>query len=906
MKCSGRTHRLVLAVAIGAVLVAGAAQAATEQGSAASPQSAQVPPSTSSGETGSNAVKQKSKKAASKETMQELQTIQVVGIRASLESAEERKRYAPQIMESIVAQNIGKLPDTNAADALERITGVQATQDEGEGSTITIRGLTQVETQLNGNTIFTASGGRSLNFEDIPAGLLAGIDVYKTPTAEQIEGGVGGIINLRTHEPFDFDGPKLELSVGGNYASIADKTKPLFSGLASDVWNTSAGKFGALLAVSYQDRPYAQKYTELNPTDILPNVDVAAGHDVPGSGTLVYPPGIYYEYSYGHRRRIGVNGALQWQPREDLQLYANMYLARFKSVGNFNSVYVDSSVGDQLNLGNLYQGTSTLQQFTTFPGTSDMASGVFGNANVDPQSFIEDFTDKTNNFSVGVKWHPGSLTIDANVQYARGTHSAPYDELDLIGVAPSFSMNMTQKKPVVQYTGINLSDPASFTYEDFIWDMQDNTGTLKSFRVDGAYRTGNLFFNQVKFGYRYGDRTASNQANSLFFDSPVSGTNLFGMPASTIPGLVFDQKTAIGDAAMPDADTLRNIAGMFNTFNLGPVPGGSPLEAFNIDERIDAAYVEGIFSTGGRIPVDANLGVRFVRTSDRLTGVLSTNGNAVPLVKNNAYNDALPSLNLTAHLTDSLQLRFAASDTMARPDFSQLSPSVFLDGLQHTGTAGNPDLKPMKARGYDLALAQYFPHGGYIFGDVFYKRIANSIANTVEQQTFPSGQYEIQQPINANSGNLKGVEIGYQQFFRSLPGWMSGFGLQVNYTYAKSSLNGVLPGFKVSLPDLSKNSYNLILLYDHHNLWARVAYNWRSGFYEGNRASALGTIPIFAQPYGIIDASVGYNFTQHIAVALDGVNLNNAKRTSYYLRPTLPDELFLNDRRVEATLRVTF
>src|SRR5699024_5621787 len=117
-------------------------------------------------------------------------------------------------------------------------------QDQGEGSTITIRGLTQIETQLNGNTVFTASGSRTLNFEDIPAGLLAGADVYKTPTASQIEGGIGGIINLRTHKPFDFKGFKASASIGATYASIESKTKPKISGLISDTWDTSAGKIG--------------------------------------------------------------------------------------------------------------------------------------------------------------------------------------------------------------------------------------------------------------------------------------------------------------------------------------------------------------------------------------------------------------------------------------------------------------------------------------------------------------------------------------------------------------------------------------------------------------------------------------------------------------------------------------
>lgn len=844
--------------------------------------------------------------AVAKGQPKELQTIQVVGIRASLESAEARKRYAPQIMESIVAQNIGKLPDTNAADALERITGVQATQDEGEGSTITIRGLTQIETLLNGDSVFTASGGRTLNFEDIPAGLLAGIDVYKSPMADQIEGGIGGTINLRTHEPFDFDGFKSEVSVGGMYGSLAGRTKPMFSGLISNEWNTSVGKVGALLAVSYQDRPYAQNYTELNPTDTVPGIDVSSGQYKPGGGTLVYPPGIYYEYSYGDRRRIGINGALQWQPTDHLQLYANTYLARFRSIGNYNAVYVDSSVAGSFNLGNLYDGTSTLQNFTTFPGTSDLKTGTFGDANVDPQSFNQDFTDKTNNFSLGGKWHDGAFRLNTEVQYARGTHNAPYDELDLIGVAPRFTMNVAPKLPVIGYGGLNLSNPENFTYEDFIWDMQRNTGTMKSFKTDATWQTGNLFLDQIKFGYRFADRTASNQANSLFFDTPTDGPDIFGLPATTIPGLVYNQPTAIGYAAMPDAQTLRDTAAMFKDFNLGPVPGGSPLEAFNIDEKTNAGYLEGDFSTGGSIPIDGDLGVRFVHTQDVVNGVMSTDSSTLPLTKTHSYNDALPSLNMTAYLTNDLQLRFAASETMARPDFSQLSPSVFLDGLQHTGTAGNPDLKPMKARGYDLALGDYFSRDSYVFGDIFYKKVSGFIADTVNMQTFGGSEYEIQTPVNAQAGILKGTELGYQQFFHMLPGWLGGFGIQANYTYVKSSLNGLLPGYDVSLPDLSKNSYNLVLLYDYGKFWARLAYNWRSGFYEQSRASALGTIPIFAEPYGILDASFGYDFTKHIALSVDAVNVNNAKQTSYYIRDTLPDELTWNDRRVEAMLRISF
>jgi TonB-dependent receptor len=203
-------------------------------------------------------------------------------------------------------------------------------------------------------------------------------------------------------------------------------------------------------------------------------------------------------------------------------------------------------------------------------------------------------------------------------------------------------------------------------------------------------------------------------------------------------------------------------------------------------------------------------------------------------------------------------------------------------------------------------LAWYFNEGSYVFGDVFYKKINDSIANTEALETFNGQTYRIQMPTNANKGMLRGIELGYQQFFRNLPGWLSGFGLKANYTYVDSSVNGILPDFQTSLPDLSKNSYNLILLYDSDHFWARVAWNWRSSFFAFTRASALGTVPIYDNGYGILDASVGYNFTPHVSVSLNGVNLSDTRRTSYYLRSTLPNEMFQNARRVQANLRVTF
>jgi len=188
-----------------------------------------------------------------------LDDILVVGKRAGLVSAQEIKRDKMEIVDSVVADDINKLPDINVTDALSRITGVQILRDRGEGAGVAIRGLTQMETLLNGREVFTAGSGRTLDFADIPSEMLGGIDVYKTSSANHIEGGVGGTIDLRTHRPFDFDGRQLLGSARVIHGDLADKEEPQFSTLLSDRWKTeSFGEFGALVNFAYQRRAWRE------------------------------------------------------------------------------------------------------------------------------------------------------------------------------------------------------------------------------------------------------------------------------------------------------------------------------------------------------------------------------------------------------------------------------------------------------------------------------------------------------------------------------------------------------------------------------------------------------------------------------------------------------------------------
>ena len=185
-----------------------------------------------------------------------LEEVIVTGIRGSLTKALDMKRENTQIVDSIVAEDIGKFPDNNVVEALQRVSGVQVTdRGAGEVNTVSIRGLTDVTTTVNGRQIFTSTG-RSVALADIPASLLAGVDVYKTRSASQIESGIAGQVDIKTQRPFNFDGSKVVVAARGTYQEQAEKTDPNLSALFSNRWETSAGEFGALLNVSFAQTNY--------------------------------------------------------------------------------------------------------------------------------------------------------------------------------------------------------------------------------------------------------------------------------------------------------------------------------------------------------------------------------------------------------------------------------------------------------------------------------------------------------------------------------------------------------------------------------------------------------------------------------------------------------------------------
>lgn len=841
---------------------------------------------------------------------QPLTEVVVTGIRASLQSAQEIKRDADTVVDSIVADDIGKLPDVNATEALQRITGIQIGRDLGEGggtvsiggsavnSGIEIRGLPQVETTLNGREVFTATGSRVLNFEDVPSNLLAGIDVYKDPTADLLAGGIGGTVDLRTRKPFDFKGLELEASAAERYADLSGRTKPEVTALASDRFETGIGEIGALVSFAYQDRAYRGYQAGQNGYNVSTDV-------TPGESVLV-PNGTFNTLTDGERKRTGLDAVLQWQPSADLLVYGEYSSQEFDASQDQYSFY---SVGNfaASNPPNLVPGSVSV-----FPGTLDGNSATYTNATFYDYNSYRDVTDVNRQYAVNAKWNPGRLTLIGDISYTTATEILLNPTLAPQATVPTLSQSIAEGAvPVTTIGGANLNSINTYNGALFTDSQNYYSGDEKAFKVDLSYDLGQGFFRRASAGVRYADRTLDFVAYRTASGVSVSEGALQANPQLFGPmpfGSFFNASPPVQPSvlAVNLGQLQNNIAGVEQELGVAGTTTISPGADYSAVEKNTAGYVRIDFAADIGIPIDGNIGIRLVKDADYLTGFAPAyNGNTLtgfnPLTYSSSETDPLPSLNLRFKLTDNLQARLAASKVVTYPDPGQLAPSYNILATSQAVSGGNPDLRSTKADQVDGTLEWYFAKSAALEGAVFYKKISDFVFTEVVPNVVIDGlNYNLTEPLNGSDGSIRGAEVGYQQFFDFLPGLWSGLGVQANYTYIDAVSPTSVAGVTTTLPGLSKNSYNLIGIYEKGPVSARLAYNWRSQFYQtvySGATAALAANPIFFRGYGWLDASITYAVTEQLSLYAQGSNLLRTQLRTIYGVNTVPDTEEIDDRQ---------
>lgn len=784
------------------------------------------------------------------QTDEQLEEIVVKGQRASIQSAQAIKRDADTIVDSIVADDIGKLPDRSVTETLQRVPGVtidhfmslgDPEHFSAEGSGVAVRGLTQVRSELNGRDSFSANGGRSLSFEDVPAELMAGVDVYKNPSADMIEGGLGGTVNLRTRMPFDSDGQVISGSVSANYGDFIEEVNPSYSALYSNRWDTSAGEFGFLVDVAFSE--ISTRTDGIFTRPFFPRDDIAG---LEGQ-TVQVPRGADWRSMEFNRERLGTYAALQWRPTDEMEFYLQGFRSSYDMRWDEDAIFV--------------QNDAYATQPTAGTSFNVDANGVFQSGSLSQPAGIPFGADVrvsnresvTTDFSGGFKWNPtDQLEVSTDVQYTKATTES-LDATIATGIdLPYIDIDLTGERPQINANSDYLADPANYYWGFTQPFIEDNEGDQFAWRGDIKYDfAGDSFLRYAKSGLRYTDRQATNVNSGYHWQAvfqpwmagwklpagepmpPVADPSQMSLNEfenffrgdALLPGNVYAPSSELIDGYPESFDQLHADASEYYLCCDDYVPANitDPSRLNEQEEQTSAAY----FTLGFGIddlamPIDGNIGVRVVRTENVASGMLRYPETVVlaedgvtesqpwyrepeDLAAENAYTNVLPSLNVRMAITDDLFLRFAASKGIARPAFGQMQAYqtlnagkpegvpddefVPLDDFVLTSSSGsNPLLEPMEATQFDVSLEWYFNDaGGMVHANAFTKQIDGLIRNETILEEHGGWDYTVTRPVNTGTADISGLEVGWSQFFDFLPEPFDGLGMQANYTYIDSS-----------------------------------------------------------------------------------------------------------------------
>jgi len=859
----------------------------------------------------------------------------VTGIRASLEASIEAKRQSSVIADIISAEDIGKFPDKNVAEALQRVPGIVINREFGEGERVSLRGTAPnlTKTLVNGHGIATAdwfildqqAATRSFNYLTLPAEIVGQLDVYKSPQADVEEGGIGGTINVHTRHPLDLPRWSINAAAQAVYSERSDKFDPQASGLIS--WKNDAGTFGVLVGGVYQKRRIRRDGAEVLGYQAGPaNVGGAQIPSLIGSALFQQ-----------ERERYGGNVELQFKPTDNLEIVATGLYSRFNA-SNFNQNFM--AWGSNALGGGGTVTNATVVDDTVVKGTVTSRPAFDANGNRTDRAIVYDAIYRD---AFAETWSgdldltytfegEGVLHLKGGLTRARGkTANQPFYE----GGAPgSFTFDITGRVPQVSFTGADPTVPNSLNFDFSSLHQVGNTDKEKYAYVDFEQPVGGPI-SSIKVGGKYTD----HDRNAYFWATTYGG---FYLPlVSTGCGGRPCQSADFAGGSLPD-DFLSNLAlpgTLTNYFNvdtgkLQAILNGQPAETrarvlnppenYSINEKTYGGYIMVKVGEPQVQGFHANIGLRMIHTEQtsrgNQLGVPATTPGAIdnpfgtymPITVKREYTDFLPAVNVWFDLTEQLIFRLGAGRSIARPDYTDIVPRVSLNPGSLTGDGGDPNVQRYESDDYNASL-EWYPDRETIFAAaLYYKNIASYIVNRTDQEIFPvqtgtpnlarcslvnAGQqlynclFDINRRSNGSGGSNFGVEL---QASRRIWG---PFGAVVNYTYsdAKSDSGDPIPGN-------SKHSLNLTGYFENDWLSLRASYNYRSAFFINiDRAS-----PLNQGKTDSLDASANLKITDYLSLTADAVNLTNTKIYQYAGTETRYRARYDNGRIFYAGVRVKF
>jgi iron complex outermembrane receptor protein len=828
----------------------------------------------------------------------EVDTVIVKGIRGSLDAATRKKKNSAQIVESIESEDVGKLPDNNVPEALSRVTGVQIERVHGEGTNITIRGMQGVSTTINGNDN-SVGDSRSANLADIPAELLKSVQVYKTRTADQVEGGIAGTVNVELRRPLDLrNGLTVAGSLKNVYGSTGDTKSPYASLLVGDRFDTGIGEMGFLVNGSYTKNNYEEDFVESeSPNTFFDNTPSLASLPA-DQKNIIAPYAVNYGVEQGAITRPSINLVGQWRANEHLDFVVEGSYFGSKEKRARDRLHVttrdpNSAVSNVV----LADDGRTVRSLTL-----SRPEGVDASA----QSYYEKADSDNFTTNAEAHWHGDRLQVDGSAQY-NWSKTSYYGVLSLAHLLDATgkpattvnvdfnSSNIPGRGPYITFPTSDLSKVDNYQ----IFQLHDEQAIAKNhefvLKADATYRlSDDKFFRSIGFGVRYSDRHLTRDYG--YRDAfPTIALNSFpggvGVTTSQLAVTGFSPTWfhLSGPDLMDKHDALLTAAGW--TTERPPNDLG---QSYVEDEQSLAGYGNLNYAIKSRFPIDGVAGVRVVRTKGHNVSTrfdLDKDWNAVitPTEGGGDYVDVLPSLNAVIHFTSKVQLRLAYTYNVQRPNFLDMSSWRTIQANNQIIYSGNPDLKPNRSENYDASLEYYFGRGGIVSLGAFLKKPDGYIYYSGKgTETINGVVYQVYTSRNAGPGEFQGYEFNTSGFFDFLPGKLHNFGASANFTYmAKYNINFPFEGDQRLIPGVfdadstSKYTYNLALYYDTPQFSARVAYNYRARY----KVNVYQDNPEYS-PYNDatsrLDAAVNWTPIKQLTLSVEGTNLTKENNNVYW------------------------
>jgi TonB-dependent receptor len=828
----------------------------------------------------------------------------------------EEKRTSPLVTDNVSTKDIGQLPDVTIAEELNRLPGVDTTRDRGNASQAAVRGLGPrlVFGLVNGREVASSEPSQDVRWEVYPSEVLSGAQVYKSQSPELIPGGIAATIDIRTISPLDYSGPEINLRAGPTY-NDAGADLPHYSpwGLrASAAYITHINdNLAVALAVSYQREKNG-----------FPNFHTFGWNTPDGSGASVGNPngntgdlngdgvpdstnwGLVTEVKEITQSRDAIMGAVGWRATPELTVKLDALYSTYTIEENQFQTWYANNLGNWNN-GNFNQYNCSTCSYSIVDHTVSAVNlqniqqngpTVFF-AGPDYQSQIAHYNER-HGLAVGglnLDWSTGDWDTKLDLSHSEAWRSNRWAAIYLdtqwdTGVAYNVGPGGA---PWATLYGPDPANPAIQSIGGLSHDIFGDSGgrageidpeethdALSAITLDETHEMGGGFLNAIDAGVRFSDRAKRHdQWQSHPTATPQSlandGLSEFTLSAFQAPPNVYGSWSYLFPLLYPGALASAKTP----QFEL-------PLNHTKVTEQTQEGYVKADFSHDVfAVPMTGSIGARIVSVQTHSTGNLSNNGVISPVSVNNQYTDFLPDLNMVFHVTDDQLVHFGAGIAISRPPLDALTtgfslPSGCTPSLPCAGAGGgNPKLMPYKANQIDLSYEWYFHEESLFAIAPYYKHLLTYITASSNLQTFNGQPYIVTDQGNGKGGDVEGIELTLQSRFYFLPGFWSDFGGYANYAYATSNIREVAPSpigtnqTPYTMVGLTRHTAEVDLFYDRGGFEARIAYKYHSP--TTSAPTWVGTVLTQNSAESLLDASISYQWNEHIGLRLQARNLTN-------------------------------